>query len=66
VTLKQIRMRRGLSQAELARLSGVTVKTISSIECGKTAQTSTILKICRVLEIELDDLEGVKLSTYRV
>jgi len=44
VRLRQIRLRRGLSQRQLARQSGVANATISQIEAGKLNPTVSMLK----------------------
>lgn len=51
--LKIIRMKKNISQAELAELIGVHENYISDIECGKRNITmKTINKIANALEID--------------
>ena len=50
---------RGLSQAELARVSGVNRVQIIDIEAGrKTGSVETLRKLARALWVDLDDLVG--------
>jgi transcriptional regulator with XRE-family HTH domain len=55
--LKQIRRQRLLTQAELAKLAGLTTASISRIETGATrARISTVRKISQALGATVDDL----------
>jgi transcriptional regulator with XRE-family HTH domain len=58
--LKHIRLRRGLSQEDLARESGVSEFTISELELGKrpNPRPSTLRKLARGLGVEVADLYG--------
>ena len=50
---------RSLSQAELARVSGVNRVQIIDIEAGrKTGSVATLRKLARALRVDLDDLVG--------
>ena len=52
--LKQIRIRRGLSQAELGDRVGLSQRSISSYECGFCRVPTTILlKIAEALKVSL-------------
>ncbi len=52
--LMAARDRKGLSQRELARLSGVPQKTISRIENGiDIPKIPTLLKLANILELEI-------------
>jgi transcriptional regulator with XRE-family HTH domain len=53
IGLRYWRRAAGLSQAELAELSGVTRRTLIRLEAGKTTQPhiSTVLKLARVLNL---------------
>ena len=57
------RSNRGITQRELAEMTGLSIRTISNFEstCDGLRKTSmdNVLKICKVLNIELDDLEGL-------
>jgi molybdate-binding protein/DNA-binding XRE family transcriptional regulator len=55
--LKQIRMRLGLSQQDLATKVGVSRQTISGVESGQTALSITVaLRLARVLGCRVEDL----------
>jgi transcriptional regulator with XRE-family HTH domain len=58
--LREIRLRRGLSQADLSAITGVTEFTISEIESGKRAnpRPSTLRKLARALGVEVADFYG--------
>jgi transcriptional regulator with XRE-family HTH domain len=58
--LREIRLRRGLSQADLSALTGVAEFTISEIESGKRAnpRPSTLRKLAEALKVEVADLYG--------
>lgn len=59
LTLKQLRERAGLSQEALARLLGVSSKTVSNWERGISIASLTVpqMKIlCEALDVELKEL----------
>ncbi len=58
--LREIRLRRGLSQADLSTMTGVAEFTISEIESGKRAnpRPSTLRKLAQGLGVEVADLYG--------
>jgi transcriptional regulator with XRE-family HTH domain len=58
--LREFRLRRGLSQADLSAVTGVAEFTISEIEAGKRAnpRPSTLRKLAQALEVEVADLYG--------
>ena len=55
--LKQTRESRGISQADLAESSGITVRMIQNYEQGQNdlngAKLATLLKICNALDCDL-------------
>jgi len=51
-----LRHRKGLTQAELARRSGISLKYVSMIESGTNPSLRTILKICHGLDANLADV----------
>lgn len=63
--LEEYRRQLGLSQSELARLSGLTYVTISKAESGKPIAGATARAICKALSKELNrtvqisDIEGL-------
>lgn len=55
--LRDLRYRRGLSQADLAELSGVGQDSISTIESGKhRPRPSTVRKLASALDVEVEEL----------
>ena len=59
--LQKIRIKRGITQAELAETAGVTKPTISHIECGThPPKLETMLKVARALGVELADIDEFK------
>ncbi len=54
--LVHMRQRRGLTQAELSRSSGVSLKYISMMEAGTNPSIKTIVRLCAALEMDLGDL----------
>lgn len=55
--LKEIRAEKGMSQAELAQLVGVSRNTISSIETGQFNPTAKLaLILCIALDKKFEDL----------
>jgi transcriptional regulator with XRE-family HTH domain len=54
--LKEIRERKGVSQREVARLSGQSAGTVSAIELGKVSPSvETLKQLCDCLDISLAD-----------
>jgi transcriptional regulator with XRE-family HTH domain len=49
--LTQRRIEMELTQADLAREAGVSKRTVERIEAGASAQMSSFLRICRVLDL---------------
>lgn len=57
--LRPIRERRALSQAELARKTGVAQRSLSELERGlRSAQPSTLRKLARALKVDPAALVG--------
>ncbi len=55
--LKQVRTEKGLSQAKLAEIVGVSRNTISSIETGQFSPTAKLaLIICIALDKKFEDI----------
>lgn len=55
--LKETRSAKGLSQAELAKLVGVSRNTISSIETGQYQPTAKLaLTLCIALDKKFEDI----------
>ena len=57
-TLRELRERAVLTQAELADLAGVTPATVSDLEMGKRKpRPSTIRKLGRALKVKAAEIE---------
>lgn len=58
--LREIRKKRGISQAELARRTGISQGVISYIECGRTKhpRVDTMQAIAAALNCTVDELLG--------
>ncbi len=55
--LKEVRMQKGMSQADLAKLVGVSRNTISSIETGQFSPTAKLaLILCIALDVKFEEL----------
>lgn len=55
--LKQIRLRLGLSQQELAAIAGVSRQTIGGVESGQYAPSTTVaLRLAKALGCQVEDL----------
>ena len=55
--LKDVRAEKGMSQAQLAELVGVSRNTISSIETGQFCPTAKLaLILCIALEMKFEEL----------
>ena len=55
--LKQVRTQKGMSQADLAKLVGVSRNTISSIETGQFSPTAKLaLILCIALDVKFEEL----------
>ena len=55
--IREVRVEKGLSQAKLARLVGVSRNTISSIETGQFSPTAKLaLVLCVALDKKFEEL----------
>lgn len=58
--LQELRKVSGLSQAKLAEATGLSLRTITSLEQGQRninkAELSTLLKLCLALDCRLSDI----------
>lgn len=56
-TMKLLRAQRGLTQAQLAELSGITRKSINAIESGRMVPSTILaLKLARTLGVAVEEL----------
>lgn len=53
-SLAERRISMGLTQAELAKQSGISKRTVERIEAGNSCQTSALIRVLRVLELQED------------
>ncbi len=53
IAIAQWRDKQGLTQTELAKLSGITQQQLSKLECGENCNLSTFLSVCNALNIEV-------------
>lgn len=56
MNLRKIRLEKGLSVAELSRLSGVPMRTIEDLEKRGDGRVSTLIKLADALSVTLDEL----------
>jgi transcriptional regulator with XRE-family HTH domain len=54
--LKQLRISRHLSQEQLARMSGLNVRTIQRVESGHNASVETLKCLASALEVDIETL----------
>jgi transcriptional regulator with XRE-family HTH domain len=60
--LKTFREKAGLSQADLARISGIPQATISRLESGtiRNPSSSILQRLSKALDVSLDDLFSIQ------
>lgn len=60
MSLKESRMKAGLTQSELAQKAGINCRVLQHYECGSRdingAKLITLLKICNALDCELSNI----------
>jgi DNA-binding XRE family transcriptional regulator len=62
--LKQIRDRRGISVAALAKLTHITRQTVYAIEAGNyIPNTAVALQLARILEVRVEELFSLESET---
>jgi len=56
--IRDLRIRRGISQDRLSKLADLSLNTIVKVESGKNPNPTigTLLKIARSLSVKVDDL----------
>lgn len=57
-SLKLLRTQKGLTQLQLAVLSGMTVATVSRAESGESVSKRTVEAFARVLKVSVDKIKG--------
>ena len=58
--LKKLRLERHWSQDEVAKMSGLSIRTIQRIENGENAGLETLKSLAAVFEIEIEDSDKFK------
>jgi transcriptional regulator with XRE-family HTH domain len=56
--LREQRLKRALSQQELAKLSGISRTTIIKLEAGRDAWPQTVRKLARALRVDPSALQS--------
>lgn len=65
--LKQIRLRLGLSQHDLAAIAGVSRQTIGGVESGQYAPSTTVaLHLAKALGCQVEDLFWLKQDLAKI
>ena len=54
--IQKLRLQRGWSQAQLAEMSGLSVRTIQRLENGQTASAETLKSLAAVFEVDFSTL----------
>ena len=54
IKIAEFRNDKGLTQNELAKLSGITQQQLSKLENGENCNMITFLKVCKVLGIDIN------------
>jgi transcriptional regulator with XRE-family HTH domain len=62
-TIRSTRIRRGLTQAKLARLAGVSRRHLAALEKGANVSINVLRKVTAVLDLTEIDLGGLSLRT---
>jgi transcriptional regulator with XRE-family HTH domain len=62
-TVRTTRIRRGLTQAKLARLAGVSRRHLAALEKGANVSIAVLRKVANVLELNEIDLGGISVRT---
>ena len=59
MSIKNLRIEKGLSQEQLAELSNLSSRTIQRIEKDNKASCESLTAIAKVFEIEVNELENI-------
>src|SRR5260370_22734943 len=62
-TVRSTRIRRGLTQAKLARLAGVSRRHLAALEKGANVSVNVLRKVAAVLDLTEIDLGGISIRT---
>ncbi|MEC8003969.1 MAG: helix-turn-helix transcriptional regulator, partial [Pseudomonadota bacterium] len=55
--IKSLRTKHHYSQEQLARMSGLSLRTIQRVESGQSASLETLKSLAAVFEIDVDTLK---------
>jgi len=58
-TIQETRVKKGLTQSQLAVYAHVAIGSVSAIENGKACTMRVLQSLCRVLQVDPKDIEGV-------
>lgn len=61
MNLRALRKNQGLSRTELAYKAGVSEKTIYRVETGQPVRRETLARICNVLGVSVNEVEGLNI-----
>lgn len=56
IKIKDLRIKRGLSQQQLAEIINIDQRNLSNIECGNTFPSKALLDLSKALNISLSEL----------
>lgn len=56
IKLKEIRLAKGISKYRIAKETGMQYQTIDAVEKGSDLRVSTLIKIAKVLDVDVKDL----------
>ncbi|MFR4383306.1 MAG: helix-turn-helix domain-containing protein [Phascolarctobacterium sp.] len=56
IKLREIRLAKGISKYRIAKETGMQYQTIDAVEKGGDLRISTLIKIAKVLDVDIKDL----------
>ncbi len=56
IKLREIRLAKGISKYRIAKETGMQYQTIDAVEKGGDLRVSTLIKIAKVLDVDIKDL----------
>lgn len=59
-TLREIRIGKDLSQAQVGELAGTSQDVVSRAELGKPTRKKTLERICKALEVPFEQVQGMR------
>lgn len=67
--IKEVRIKRGLSQQKLSEIINIDQRNLSNIECGNTFPAKSLIQIANALNVtlsELFDFEHLSINTQEM